>query len=156
MKKFLYLFLCSLPLLFATACSDDDDAPDVSINLEISGGVVSNGTIYGVADSTLTVDAIEVVNHDGKTATLANVFYFWDGIPMGPSPAYPYGYEMTLPEAPGDHVLSIEANLLVVDKPIYNTLLRYRVTVVESEEQLPEGTNTREYDPVLQQAEPDK
>jgi len=96
MKK-LFLALLALPLLASfTACSDDDDnMPDVNLNLTYGNATVVDDEVYVVKPDTFRIDRVEVtaVNPD-KKATNGPVSYFMNAVPLGTNPMPPYGMKL--------------------------------------------------------------
>lgn len=145
MKKILMLLMAVLPLALAS-CSDKNDLPDVDFEVQISGGVYSDGSLYVVQGQTLTIDAINVTNREaGKAAAITSAAYYWDGYYLGTNLMPPYGFEIeTTAETPlGRHLLEITAPLIAVDKEVATSVLVYDVYVVADATDLPtEGTTT--------------
>lgn len=159
MKRFLYLFVCALPLLFIASCDDDEkDLPNVDITLQISGGEFVDGQIYVVQDSTLTVDAVNVINNEqGKKAIITYADYFWNSRFIGQSVVAPYGIEINIPEEMpvGKYSLQLNAPVYAVDKSPAFACVIYTVNVVSSVEEIPEGgTSTHNGTPSIQETEP--
>lgn len=144
MKKILFALLCALPLLGLYSCSDDDKSlPNVDFNLAVSGGTVYEGQIYVVSDSTLSIDAINVINNEqGKTAVIPYANYYWDGFFIGRSAIAPFGMNIVMnsPQVPlGRHALTITCPVYAVDKEIAFSEVIYTVNVVASEEDMPDN-----------------
>lgn len=138
MKKFLYL-LFLLPLgLVSTSCDDDDKVPDVGLQATVSGGVVDNNTIYVVQGEDLVIEKMDIINHTGKDAAIGVVNYYIDGVSAGQSLISPYRFEFYTDNIPvGDHVLTAEMPVYVVDYPICFGAFSFRLKVVEDESALP-------------------
>lgn len=84
MKKFFYL-LMALPLAFiAASCSDDDDLPDVSINVDYKNVTVVDNQVYVVSGDTMVVDSVYVVSNraDKNAAIVEGVRYWVNGLPV--------------------------------------------------------------------------
>lgn len=144
MKKILYLLVLPLLALGFSSCDDDEDRiPDVGVQAEISGGVLKDGAIYVVKGDTLTVDALKIVNKTNKEATLANVVYYWDYLPLGPSELAPFGIAIATDDVEvGKHLLTARMNILVVDYPINFGVIAYPVEVVASVTDMPAGPSS--------------
>ncbi len=138
MKKFLYL-LFLLPLgLSSVSCDDDDKVPDVGIQATIAGGVVDNNTIYVVQGEDLIIEKMDIVNHTGKDAAIGVVNYYIDGVNAGQSLIAPYRFEFFTDNLPvGEHVLTAEMPVYVVDYPICFGAFSFRLQVVEDAADLP-------------------
>lgn len=141
LKKFLLALAVALPAVAFTSCSDDDDLPDVTFDVTVSGGTVYDGKIYVVAGNDLTIDGIKVINNEKKPAIISYANYYWDYRFLGRNLIEPYGYELYISNetAPGEHLLEIYAPLYAEDKAPAFAVLAYQVVVVEEESQLPEG-----------------
>ncbi len=140
MKKLLYLLLCALPLISFTACSDDDDLPDVDFIVDMEGAVFKDGTIYAVAGTPLEITSVKVVNNEqGKQALISYIDYSWDYLRVAQSVVAPFGVEIYIsPEIQlGTHLLEMYAPVYAVDKSPAVALLSYPVEVVASADDLP-------------------
>lgn len=160
-KKLLYLLVCTLPVLGFTACHDDDeDIPNVDFSIQISGGEYSDGQIYAVAGTDLTIEGITVVNQEqGKGAMIPYANYYWDYSFLGQSVEQPYGYNIVIPEdyELGKHLLEITCPVYAVDKAPAYAILSYPVVVVESADQLPgDGTATAPGNVKISDTDPSK
>lgn len=160
MKKFVYLLLCALPLFAATSCDDDNDLPDVDINIQISDAVFADGRIYAVAGTDFEIDGISVVNNEhGKSAIIPYANYYFDYQYIGQSVIEPYGYNIYLSEdiPAGNHLLEITMPVYAVDKSPAFAALAYEVVVVESADDLPQtGTTATISHPSLSDTDPSK
>lgn len=143
MKKFIYTLLL-LPLaLLAFSCGDDDKTPDVQIQAKVSNAVVVDNTVYVVKGEPLTVDGISIVNHSGKEAAIGVVNYFLDNVSIGQAIVSPYGFELeTDALAPGQHLLTAEMPIYVVDFPILWGIFQFKVMVVDDASELPGEPST--------------
>jgi len=134
--------LPAMAMSFA-ACHDDDDLPNVTIKIVTDeSNPVVNGTIYVVQGEDLTIKAIEVTNNEtGKGAAITQANYYWDGALVYVSPFSPFGCELSTSEttALGTHNLDITTTVLAVDKEIASAIIGYKVMVVESVADIPDG-----------------
>ena len=81
MKKLIYL-LCALPLIFGTACSDDDKkVPDATITASFSGVYVVPGddVIYVIEGNPVVVESVKVESNDKEEVAIGPVTYIWNG-----------------------------------------------------------------------------
>lgn len=95
MKK-LFLALLALPLIgMMTACSSDDDMPQVNIDLNYGNSTVVDNQVYVVKPDTFKIESVTVTAaREGKKATNGPVSYFINGVPLGTNPVAPYGIEL--------------------------------------------------------------
>ena len=78
MKKLLYLLLL-LPLGLFSSCDDDNDMPDVTMNVSMSNVVQYDGITYVVAGDVIKVNGVTVKPVTGGNAAIAGgVTYIWD------------------------------------------------------------------------------
>lgn len=142
MKKLIYL-LCALPLIFGTACSDDDKkVPDATITASFSGVYVVPGddVIYVIEGNPVVVESVKVESNDKEEVAIGPVTYIWNGFDIGTTPVAPFKYVISTDYLTKTYnLLSLRTSLLVVDHPIYNALVQYKVQVVPDEESLPDG-----------------
>lgn len=141
MKKLFFFLLAALPLMF-TACSDDDDLPDVDFTIAVDGGVYADGAFYVVQGETFTIKSITVTNKEsGKSAMITSATYYWDGYYLGASLQSPYGFEIEITESTpvGHHTLEIVSPLLAEGKSIANALIVYDIQVVATADDIPTG-----------------
>lgn len=153
MKKFLYLLLL-LPLgLLPTSCDDDDDkVPDVGVQATVSGGVVDNNTIYVVQGEPLVIEQMQIVNHTGKDAAIGVVNYYIDGVGAGQSLVAPYRFEFFTDNLPvGNHILTAEMPVYVVDYPICFGAFSFPLQVVEDASALPGEPSTATFNGVIRE-----
>lgn len=137
MKRFYYLLL-ALPLAFFASCDDDNDLPEVTFDVTMSGGVESKGQIYIVQGETLSVDEVKVTSDNNQQATLGATTYYWNGLPVGTTIVVPFAWEFnTTGLEPGAYGMQIQTNVYQTDKAPGVALLTYIVNVVETEDQLP-------------------
>ncbi len=140
MKKFLYLLLL-LPLGFLTSCHDDDDMPSVDITVSIDNAVDADGRIFIVSGEPLTVSGITAEGLGGKAAGISGVNYVLDHVGMGYTIVQPFGGSIPAAYLPvGNHLFTLAFDVLQVNKSIAYAQLSTIVTVVESADDLPDGT----------------
>ncbi len=92
MKKLIYL-LCALPLIFGTACSDDDKkVPDATITASFSGVYVVPGddVIYVIEGNPVVVESVKVESNDKEEVAIGPVTYIWNGFDIGTTPVAPF------------------------------------------------------------------
>lgn len=139
MKKFLYLLLL-LPLAFFASCDSDDNLPDVDVIISMDGVADVDGILYAVQDSTVSVTSVSVKSLTDKAATVSSVRYLIDGAPQFESIVSPFSMSI-LPGAlqVGNHLLTAYMGILQVDKSVATGAFTYRLKVVESVDDLPDG-----------------
>lgn len=146
MKKFLSLLLVALPLsFFFTSCSDDDDLPDVSMNISYENARMSGDTLYVVQGDTLGITSINIKNNEpGKKAIVQSANYHFLGrsyvtiIPpfrffvatSGDPESYDY-----IPV--GKYPLVIYVDVAAEDKSLATGAMPYIIKIVASAEDIP-------------------
>lgn len=87
MKKYLFFLLALLPMALAfSACSDDNDLPDVDFDITFSGAQSVDGVLYVVQGQSFEVTGIKVTNREeGKGAGISAADYYWDYVYVGTS-----------------------------------------------------------------------
>jgi len=149
MKKFMYLALAALPVLAVTACSDDDDTPDVDISVNYENGVQVEDTVYAVMGDTLKITGIEVkAKRPGKKATGGIVTYNLNGVTYFVSAVAPYPcYIPTSDFVAGRYVLGMLMPIFEVDCTPATAYMEMPLKFVENADQIPStstpGTNGR-------------
>lgn len=145
MKKLLHL-LFLLPIVLLASCSNDDDLAKVDLTLTLSGvtQTEANGAFYVVSGDNITIEGVSVKPVGGtKEAAIANVMYYFGGVPLIGNPANPFlGTFSTEGLVPGTYSLSLTADVFQVDKSITQVATNYTVVIVDSVEDLPEGAPT--------------
>lgn len=138
--KRLYYLLLALPLAMFAACDDDDQLPEVSMTVEMSGGVKSDGVIYMLQGDTLSIDNIAVKSLTDKPATLGATTYYWDTFRVGTLVVAPYRFQFDTGDMPlGNHLLEIETSVYQVDKTPAFAVMGYKVAIVGDEADIPAG-----------------
>ncbi len=140
------VILSSLPYSgfrnYVSSCDDDDNLPDVDFDITISGGVKFDDGLYVVQGDELVIESIKVINNDkGKDAAIGTPSFYWDGYLLGVSPEPPYKFEISTDENTpvGRHILEIACQVFAVDKSIADAVIAYRVNVIASADDMPEG-----------------
>lgn len=144
MKKLYYMLLLALPVLYFASCDDDNNLPDVDVSIQVDGGVSVDGAIYVVQGDTLKVESINVINNEeGKNAIITSATYSWDYRLAGVSVTPPYGATFVTDNLEiGQHLLQIECPLYAVDKSPALMYMAYKVAIVESADDIPDGVAT--------------
>lgn len=141
MKKLLYLLLL-MPMFFMASCSDDDDLPAVDLKIEFSGVTSYDNTLYTVKGDTVTVKRISATALNGKPAGVTNVTYYLDGLPLLYTNLAPYSAQLNTEDLPvGLHAISMSFNILEVDKSISSAITTYRLNIVQSVDDIPQGAD---------------
>lgn len=143
MKKFLYLLL-ALPLLgfLTTSCDDDDkDLPNVSLTIDYTGGTEEDGVVSVLQGNTLEITSLNVIPAEGtKEATLTNVVYFLDGIPVGRTGIQPFAININTTNLEvGEHYLGVQATVLQVGKSVGFAIARFKFNVLPNDNQPGDG-----------------
>lgn len=155
MKKLLYLLLL-LPMALAfSSCSNDDDLPNVKITMDFGNAVVKDGVIYVVEDQNLILNNIETKAIDSdKSATLANIRYFWNYVPTPYLTWSPLPLEIPIAEMPlasnGYNILGMNTTILEVDKSIAYANIEIPIQVVATADELPDGQTPGDVQLVMQ------
>lgn len=143
MKKYLIFLLALLPMSLAfTACSDDDDLPNVDFDITYEGVTNVDGVLYVVQGEAFEVTGITVTNREeGKGAGISGADYYWDYVYVGSSIQPPYGFEFNVGENTpvGRHQLDIQTTVFAVDKTLARAICSFPVQVVASADDIPDG-----------------
>ncbi len=143
MKKYLLFLLALLPMTIAfTACSDDDDLPNVDFDITYEGATSVDGVLYVVQGTSFEITGITVTNREeGKGAGISAADYYWDYVYVGTSIQPPYGFEFNVTENTpvGRHQLDIQSTVFAVDKTIAQAVCSFQVQVVASADDIPDG-----------------
>lgn len=143
MKKYLLFLLALLPMSLAfTACSDDDDLPNVDFDITYEGVTDVDGVLYVVQGESFEVTGIKVINREeGKGAGINGADYYWDYVYVGSSIQPPYGFELNIGENTpvGRHQLDIQTTVFAVDKTLAQAICSFPVQVVASADDIPAG-----------------
>lgn len=139
MKKFL-LTLMLLPMLGAfTACdNDEDDLPEVDIEVAISGGVQNpdDNKIYVQQGTPLIVESLTPVSRNGKKCTLGLTTYYLNGVPQYQTVTVPFGAEFdTSILEPGEYTFQIKTSVYQIDKSAAVCLLTYNLVVEAADDE---------------------
>lgn len=151
MKRFTFtnLLLAGMMVLMAGAlasCSNDDDLPEVKIDISFSRASEDNGVLYVMKGNDLSIDALTVTPlNNGKKATLGATAYYWNYQYLGSTVVEPFGLTIDTADMPvGEYVLQINTTVFQVDKSVGVAYFTYPVVIVESAADLPEGVNPDE------------
>lgn len=143
MKKYLLSLLALLPMaVMFSACSDENDLPDVDFNITYEGATNVDGVLYVVQGEPFEITGITVTNREeGKGAGISVAEYYWDYIYVGTNIQPPYGFRFDVTENTpvGRHQLDIQSTVFAVDKTIANALCSFPVQVVSSADEIPDG-----------------
>ncbi len=145
MKKLLFTLLMALPVLFLASCHDDDDLPDVSLNIAYSGGTIVDNELYVVAGDTLVIDSLWVTPKDAtKNAAVLAVSYRLQGWPIENVSFIPFRCVVPTPSLePGSYQLGIYASIIQVDKTPASAYAQRTINIVENASDIPAtGTYT--------------
>lgn len=138
MKKLFYLSFL-LPVALLASCSNDNDLADVDINLTLDGVTVSNQNFYTVEGNDVTIDNLSVTSLTDKPATIVNVRYFLNGMPIpliNEEDMITAGFSTTGLET-GTYTFEIAATVLQVDKSITSVTAGYPIHIVAEDSDLP-------------------
>ncbi|MCH5318238.1 MAG: hypothetical protein J1E38_00845 [Paramuribaculum sp.] len=156
MKKLLYLFI-ALPFFALTACSSDDELPDVTLNIEYEGAQKVDGVYYVTQGTPFEITQLTVTpNREGAKAGISNVVYALDGMPYGWTNEAPFSQEFATENlAPGEHVIEVSMNVLEVGCSPAQAYMTINLMVVENNDETPSTgtesqTNTVSVRPIIQ------
>lgn len=139
MKKLLYLFLV-LPFSLLISCNDDKDFSPVDLTITLSGVTESDDVFITVAGEEVTIEGLTAKAIDGKNTALSNITFYLNGRPLIGTPANPFlGTISTEGFEPGTYSISLTGNLLQEGAPIKIFTAEYPLTIVEAQEDLPDG-----------------
>jgi hypothetical protein len=145
MRKF-FVILMTIGLTMAfNACNDDDDLPDVTIDVQFTGAIHHNDTLYVALGDTIDFTSITVTNLEkGKKAVLGGATYFWDYYRIGATNLEPFAYSLYINPLTtiGTHSLEIICPVYAEDKSAADAYIYYNVLVVESQDDLPDTGKT--------------
>ena len=151
MKKIFSLLAMALSMSFAMTSCDDNDLPDVDINITVSNAEIVDHQMYVVRGDILRIESITVTNNEpDKPAAITSASYYWDGVFQGEAYQAPFAFNIAtfkpvdgkLGTPLGAHRLQIYAPVVALDKDLAFALMTYTVNVVESVDDIPaDGTN---------------
>ena len=149
MKKLIYLLLVIPFAMMISSCSSDKDLPNVDITMTFENAAVSDGVVYVIQDEVFSITGITTKAVDSsQQSAIANVRYFWNGIPAPGLTWSPLPMEIDMAEMPqpesGKNILGLRATLLETDKSIAYTAINVPIVAVESADDLPAGTTLGE------------
>lgn len=139
MKK-LYYFLLLLPFSLLMSCNDEKDFSPVDLTLTLDGVTLVNDNFYTIAGEDVTIENLAVKSVGDKSTAVANVTFYFNGVPLIGTPADPFMGTFSTENIPaGTYTLNVTGNLLQVDSSIKMFTMNYPITIVNSEEDLPAG-----------------
>lgn len=145
MKKFL-LALLALPLLATlTACHDDDELPDVNIDVTYLNGVVVNGEVYVVQGEEFGIASIVTTAvREGSTATNGAVSYWINNIPVGTTAIQPFAITLSAEwtAEPGSFYIQYVMPIYEEGCSLATAYSSVKVNVVASADDIPSGGST--------------
>ena len=140
MKKLIYLLMLMAAPIFATSCTSDDDLPEVVITMNVDGLWQLNGQYYGVVGEPIKIESLSAAGLGGNPAALSNVNYFWDDTMIGSTIVSPYTFTIeTDGLTSGRDMLTAQMMILQQDKTVVYGALNVGISMVESQEDLPDG-----------------
>ena len=150
MKKFLYLLL-ALPMLLISSCSNDDDLPQVDMQITYSGAVKVDGVLYVPQGQDFEIESITATPLKGyKEATIGATAYYWNYQYLGTTIEQPFGLKFDTADMPvGNYMLQINSTVYQVDRSVGIAYFTYPVKIVAPEDmpgEAGEGTDTPDVD----------
>lgn len=139
MKKTIYFLLMLLPLMGFSACSSDDDLPEVDIIVEFNGLYQSQGQYYAVQSEPFAVVSISSrsINSSAPSA-ISGVTYYWNFLPQVSTNMSPFTFDIDMSSAAvGLNQLGMSMIIAQTGKPLSYGTLRYRINVVAQLTDLP-------------------
>ena len=134
------------PAAFTSCDDDDNDIPDVDVQVYLKGASYVDGVIYVVEGQEFAIAGITVTNNESnKGALITSASYYWDFDYVGTNPVSPFGLKIITNEYTGlgTHVLDINCPVYAVDKAPAIAYLQYKVEVVASEDEIPDGEQSQ-------------
>ena len=145
MKKLLYLLLL-LPLGLLASCSDDNDLPDVDVNVSFDNVVAADNQLYVVKGDSLKVTGVYIKGNNNQTAVINSINYMWNNTLVLWNPISPYNADFVTDHTkPGTYLLTLNMDIAQVDKTLAYCILDFKVTVVSDASQLPGGASPGTY-----------
>ena len=139
MKKFFYLLLL-LPFSMLMSCDDDKDFSPVDMTLTLDGVTYYNNSFYTISGDDVTIENLSAKALGDKNTEIANVTFYFDGIPLIGEPGNPFRGTFSTENIPaGNYTINVAGNLLQVDSSIKIFSVNYPLTIVASEDELPAG-----------------
>ena len=143
MKKLLYLLLVIPFAMMVASCSDDKDLPNVDITMSFDNAVVKDGIVYVEQDAVFSITGLTTKAVDSnQQSAIANVRYFWNGIPAPGLTWSNFPMEINMAEMPepasGKNILGLDATLLETDKSMSYCSLSIPIKSVKLED-MPDG-----------------
>ena len=149
MKKLLYLLLVLPFAMMISSCSSDKDLPNVDIKISFDNAAVKDGKVYVMENDVFSITGLTTKAVDSnQQSAIANVYYFWNGIPAPGLTWSNFPMEINMAEMPlakdGVNALGIKATILETDKSMAYTVFDVPIVAVENEEDLPDGVQLGE------------
>lgn len=148
MKKILYLLL-ALPFVGLTACNNDEELPNVTLQIETEGATEVDNVYYVIQGDVFEITSLTAVPvRQGAKASVANVFYTLDGRPYGASPIAPFGQKFdTTNLVTGTHKIGATMNVFEEGCTPAEAWMGFELVVVSNEDEIPfnpdQGTTTQ-------------
>ncbi|MDE7346961.1 MAG: hypothetical protein K2N48_09530 [Muribaculaceae bacterium] len=161
MKKLLYLLLVLPFTMMISSCSSDKDLPNVDITMSFDNAAVKDGKVYVLAEDVFSITGLTTKSVDSnQQSAIANVYYFWNGIPAPGLTWSNFPMEINMADMPlvenGANALGLKATILETDKSIAYAVFDIPVVAVENEESLPDGVQLGECQFTLRTAQSSK
>lgn len=139
-KRFVFSALIAFALVsvLVSCNSDDDNLPQVNLEVTISGGVQNedDNKIYIQQGTPLVVDSITVESLTGKRATLGLTTYYLNGLPQFQTITKPFRAEFdTSVLSLGEYIFQIKTSVYQIDKSPAFALLSYVLVVEEADDE---------------------
>ena len=142
--------------MILSSCSSDKDLPNVNVSMKFENAASDGKSIYVVADEAFSITGLTTTTvGSDKPSAIANVRYFWNGLPAPDLTWSGFPMEINLSEE-GSNVLSLQATLLEVDKSMAFATINVPIVAVENEEALPDGLTLGEATFTVTTAQRDK
>lgn len=138
MKKF-FLFLLALPMLAMVAC-DDDNTPEVNVNVSYKNATVVDGTAYVIKDSVASIERlwVEAVNPDHTATIIRPVNYIFSNGLAGVGDPVNNGI-MLYTDSVGTYVVSAAFEVAEEDCSLAVCAAQWDYKVVNDSTEIPQG-----------------
>ena len=124
------------------SCNDDDDNfPQVKIELNTKGATIVDGVIYIVQGDLFSIDELLVVSSDANNrVVIGSASFYWDRLFVGSTSIAPFKFIIdTYTQVVGYHLLQIRCTLLSIDYSPIVGIITLPVKIVESVNDIPQG-----------------